>query len=319
MLKSIKKGENMAVNTVRVQINGTWVALIKNATTGKYEGTIAAPNITSYNVNASHYYPVTVEATDLASNVATVNDSNSVLGNQLRLYVKEVTKPTITFTAPASGAYLSSNTPAITFQLRDETNGSGIKISSLSIKIDGGTALSNTSSGVTVTTVTGGYNITYTPKTALNDGSHTVVVNVQDNDGNSSTATSRNFTVDTVPPTLNITTPAETTTYKNVAAFTVIGTTNDSTSSPVTATVKLNSGTATAVTLDASGNFSKALTLVEGTNTITFTATDLAGKTTMVTRTVILDTVAPTVNSITIAPNPVNVGQSYVITVDVTD
>jgi len=118
----------MAVNTVRVQINGTWVTLTKNATTGKYEGTIAAPNITSYNVNASHYYPVTVEAIDLASNVTTANDSHATLGSQLKLFVKEVTKPTIAFTAPASGAYLASNTPAISLQLRDETNGSGIKI-----------------------------------------------------------------------------------------------------------------------------------------------------------------------------------------------
>ena len=83
--------------------------------------------------------------------------------------------------------------------------------------------------------------------------------------------------------------------------------------------MKLNSGTATAVTVDANGNFTKALTLVEGTNTILVTATDLAGKTSSITRTVILDTVAPVINSITIAPNPVNVGQSYIVTVDVTD
>jgi len=275
--------------------------------------------MTSYNVNASHYYPVTAEAIDLSGNITTKNDLDATLGSQLKLYVKEVTKPTIAFTAPASGAYLASNTPAISFQLRDETNGSGIKISTLSIVVDGGTALTNTSPGVLVTTVTGGYNVTYTPPAALTDGSHSVVVNIQDNDGNAATAVSRNFTVDTVPPTLNITTPAEATTYRNVAALTVLGTTNDSTSSPVTVTVKLNAGTATAATVDGSGNFSKALTLVEGTNTITVTATDLAGKTTTVTRTVVLDTVAPTVNSITIVPNPVNVGQSYMITVDVSD
>ena len=49
------------------------------------------------------------------------------------------------------------------------------------------------------------------------------------------------------------------------------------------------------------------------------TSTDLAGKKTVVTRAVVLDTVAPVVKSITIAPNPVNAGQSYTITVDVTD
>lgn len=185
----------MAVNTVRAQINGTWVTLTKNASTGKYEAAIAAPNVTSYNVNAGHYYPVTIEAADLAGNVTTKNDADSTLGSSLRLTVKEITKPTIAFTAPASGAYLSSNTPAVSFQLRDETNGSGIKISSLSISMDGGTALNNTSPGVAVTSVTGGYNVTYTPQSALADGSHTVTVNVQDNDGNAATAASRSFTV----------------------------------------------------------------------------------------------------------------------------
>ncbi len=309
----------MAINTVRVQVNGTWVNLTKNATSGKYEGTIAAPAITSYNVNSGHYYPVTVEATDLAGNVVTENDTDITLGNNLKLYVKETTKPTISITAPASGAYLASNTPVISFQLRDETNGSGIKISSLVIKVDGGTGVTNTSPGVVVTTVTGGFNITYTPQSALTDGSHTVTVDVQDNDGNGAAQVSRTFKVDTVPPTLNISTPADATTYRNNAAITLVGTTNDAVSSPVAITVKLNSGSAETVTVDASGNFSKALTLVEGTNTVTVTATDLAGKVSTVTRTIILDTVAPVISSITISPNPINVGQSYTITVDVSD
>ncbi|MDF2844932.1 MAG: hypothetical protein K0R00_3358 [Herbinix sp.] len=309
----------MAINTVRVQINGTWTNLTKNATTGKYEGTIAAPGVTSYNVNAGHYYPVTTEATDLAGNVVTVNDTHATLGTNLKLVVKEAAIPVITFTAPASGAYLSNNTPSISFQLRDEANGSGIKISSLTIKVDGGTALTNTSPGVNITTATNGYDVTYLPQTALTDGAHTIAINVVDNDGNSTTTTSRSFYVDTVPPTLSVTTPSSATTYQNLASLTIVGVTNDATSSSVTVTVKLNSGTATAVTVDANGNFTKALTLVEGTNTIIVTAIDLAGKASSITRTVILDTVAPVINSITIAPNPVNVGQSYIITVDVTD
>jgi hypothetical protein len=309
----------MAVNTVRVQINGTWIMLTKNATTGKYEGMIAAPPVTSFNVNAGHYYPVTAEATDLAGNVTTKNDTDPTLGSYAKLYTKEITVPTIAFTAPAAGAYLATNTPAISFQLRDETNGSGIKISTLTTSVDGGAALTNVSSGVVVTQITGGYNVTYTPQTALSDGNHTVVVNIQDNDGNAAVAASRSFKVDTVPPVLNITTPAEATTYRNNASITIVGSTNDAISSPVTVTVKLNSGATEAVTVDAGGNFSKSLALVEGSNTITVEATDLAGKKSSVTRMVILDTVPPVITSITISPNPVNVGQSYMITVEVTD
>lgn len=308
----------MAVKTVRAQINGSWVTLTKNNLTGKYEGTIAAPNITSYNVNAGHYYPVTVEATDLAGNVTTANDSHSTLGSKLKLLVKEVTKPTIAFTAPASGAFLATNTPSITFQLRDETNGSGVKISSLTIKVDS-TTLTNTSPGVSVTTVTGGYNVTYTPTTALSDGSHTVTINVEDNDGNAAVAVSRSFVVDTVPPVLNVTSPAEDTTYTNQATMNIVGVTNDATSSIASLTISLNGTDQGTVTVDGSGNFSKSITLKEGTNTLIIKATDRASKFTMVNRTVILDTVAPVLANVIITPNPVNVGQSYTISVEVTD
>lgn len=309
----------MAVKIVRVLINGTWVTLTKNSSTGKYEGTIAAPNITSYNVNAGHYYPVKAEATDLAGNITTVDDNHATLGSKLRLFVKEVTKPIISITSPASGSYLASNTPPITFELRDELNGSGIKINTLSIKVDNGVALTNTSPGVVISTVTGGYNVTYTPQLALSDGPHTIAINIQDNDGNAATQGSRTFTVDTVPPVLNVNSPLEETSYRNAAQINVAGVTNDVTSSTVTVTIKLNGADQGAVTVDGNGNLSKALTLIEGENTISVTATDLAGKTTTVNRKVILDTIAPTVASITISPNPVNVGQSYVITVEVTD
>lgn len=308
----------MAINTVRAQINGTWITLTKNVTTNKYEGTIAAPNITSYNINSGHYFPITIEATDLAGNVTTANDNNEALGSKLKLIVKEVTKPTITFTAPASSAYLASNTPLITFQLRDEASGSGVKISSLSIKLDS-TTLVNTSQGVTVTSVTDGYNITYTPQTALSDGSHTVTINVTDNDGNAATSISRSFTVDTVPPVLDITSPAESTSYKNVALLTLTGTTNDVTSSVASVIITLNGTDQGTITVDSNGKFSKAITLIDGTNTMIIKAIDLAGKSTTLTRTVILDRVAPNITGITITPNPINVGQSYVITVEVTD
>lgn len=304
----------MAVSQVRVKINGVWTVLTYNSTSGKYEGTIAAPSITSYNVNASHYYPVTVEATDQAGNVTSKDDTDSTLGNSLKLTVKELTKPVISFTAPTAGAYLATNTPSISFTVIDETNGSGIKISSLSIQVDGGAALTNTSTGVTVSGITNGYQVTYVPQTALSDGSHTVAVNIQDNDGNAATAVSRSFTVDTVPPTLSITAPANTTTYTNVAFITVSGVTNDATSSPVTVTIN-----GTAVTVDAGGNFSKSVSLSSGSNTITVIATDAAGKTTTVTRTVVLDQTAPTISAITINPNPVNAGNSYTISVSVSD
>lgn len=105
----------------------------------------------------------------------------------------------------------------------------------------------------------------------------------------------------------------------NNSAVTVTGTTNDATSSPVKVTIKLNSGAAEAVTVGADGSFSKALTLVAGSNTIVVVATDSAGKSTTVTRTVTLDTTAPVIKSVTLTPNPVDAGKTFVISVEVTD
>ena len=101
--------------------------------------------------------------------------------------------------------------------------------------------------------------------------------------------------------------------------MTVSGTTNDATSSPVTVTVKLNSGSAEQVTVQGNGSFSKQITLANGENTIVITATDSAGKSTSVTRHVTLDTGAPVFQSIELIPNPVDAGQTYIIRVKVTD
>lgn len=46
---------------------------------------------------------------------------------------------------------------------------------------------------------------------------------------------------------------------------------------------------------------------------------DKAGKTTTVTRKVTLDTAAPVIKSITLTPNPVDCGKTFVIAVEVTD
>lgn len=82
------------------------------------------------------------------------------------------------------------------------------------------------------------------------------------------------------------------------------------------ATVTVN-GTAVAVNSD--GTFSKEITLVNGSNTITVVAKDKAGKTTTVTRKVTLDTGAPVFKGITLTPNPVDCGKTFVISVEVVD
>ena len=280
--------------TVRVQLNGTWTTLTYNSSSGAYEATLTAPGKTSFN-EPGGVYVVTAEATNTAGTAVT---------KTANLTVKETVKPVITISSPSNGAYIASNQPNIVFTVTDETNGSGVKIDSLSVKIDG----SAITSGITKTAITNGYSVTVTPST-LSDGSHTVTINCADNDGNRAIEKSTTFTVDTVPPVLNVTSPDDGL-ITNKSTVVVAGTTNDSTSSPVTLTVNGNT-----VSVGSDGSFSTTVTLSEGKNTITIKAVDKAGKVSTVTRTVIYDSSTPVIESITITPNPVNTSESMVIRV----
>ena len=304
----------MAVKTVQAVINGTTVTLTYNSSTGKYEATVTAPSKSSYNVNSGHYYPVTIKATDAAGNTTTKTDTDTTLGDSLKLKVKEKVAPVITISSPTAGSYLTNNKPTVKWKVTDAD--SGVNPATIGITIDSGSKV--TGDSITKTAVTGGYECTYTPTAALADGSHTIKIDASDFDGNAAGQKSVTFKVDTVPPTLSITAPADKL-ITNKTAITVKGTTNDKISSPVTVTVKLNSGAATAVTVESDGSFSKDLTLVVGTNTIIVVARDAAGKSTTVTRTVTVDQTAPVIKSITINPNPVDCGKTYIISVEVTD
>ena len=302
----------MSVKTVQAVINGQTHTLTLNASTGKYEATITAPAKSSYNLEG-RYYGVTIRAEDDAGNVTTADATHATLGTSLQLVVKEKVAPVITITAPTAGALITNNKPAITWTVTDAD--SGVNSNTIGITIDSGSKIT---SGITKTAITNGYQCTYTPTAALSDGSHTIKVDASDNDGNAATQKTVTFKVDTVPPTLSVTSPVNNL-VTNQASCVVAGTTNDATSSPVTVTIKLNSGSAQSVTVSANGAFTKTLTLAAGANTITIVATDSAGKSTTVTRTVTLDTGAPVIHGGTITPNPVDAGKTFIIAVEVTD
>ena len=296
----------MAIKQVRAQINGTWYTLTLNGT-NTYTATITAPGSTSY-TKTGGYYDVTVEATNTAGTVTTQNASGLA---SLKLVVKEKVAPVITILSPTSGAYVINNKQPVSFTVTDEAGGSGVNIGSLVVKQDSTTVAAST---ITSTAITNGYSVTYTPASALSDGSHTVTITVSDNDGNAATAKSTTYKVDTVPPTLNISAPANDL-VTNAASLVVRGTTNDASSSPVTIKITLKGTDQGTVTVGSDGAFSKTLTLAEGSNTIVITATDSAGKSSSVTRTVTLDTSLPVIKSATITPNPVDAGASMVISV----
>lgn len=303
----------MAIKTVQMVLNGTTHTLTLNSTTGKYEKQITAPTKSSYNENSGHYYPIVVKATDSAGNGTSISDTDASFGSTLKLKVKETTKPVITITAPTEGQKLTNNKLTVQWKITDDD--SGVDSNSIGITIDSGSKIT---SGITKTAITGGYQCSYAISTVLEDGTHTIKIDAKDYDGNAAVQRTVNFVVDTVPPELSVTSPANNL-ITNQAAVSVTGTTNDVTSSPVTLTVKLNTGTAQAVTVGSNGTFSTNLTLKEGTNTITIVAKDAAGKTTTVTRTVTLDTAAPVISDISISPNPVSTGDILTVSVTVTD
>ena len=294
----------MAINSVSATLNGQTYNLTYNSSTGAYEATITAPSKSSYN-QTNHIYAMTVIAADTAGNSTSMDSGDATYGAQLKLRVKESTKPVINVTSPTNNAVLTTSTPTIAWTVTDAD--SGVNVSTIGLKIDGAAV-----SASEITKSTSGATTTCTCKKALSDGNHALVFSVSDNDGNTQ-STTITVKVDTVPPTLNVSSPSGNIVTNN-ATLTVSGKTNDITSSPVTLTVNGNK-----VTVDASGNFSTSITLSEGANTITVIATDTSGQRTTITRTVTLDTKKPVISSVAVTPNPVGVGAQVKISVIVTD
>lgn len=293
----------MAISTVKATINGQQYTLTKSGNV--WTATVTAPGATSFN-QPGGYYNVSVTATNDAgtSTTATASDLNG-----LKFYVRETVPPVITITSPTNGAYITNNSQAIVGTVIDESNGSGVDPDSIVVKLDGVPI-----EGIQTSVVSNGYQFTAT--TTYSEGEHTVTVDASDNDGNAATQKSISFTVDTVPPTLSITSPTDGL-ITNSNTVNVIGTTNDATSSPVSITISVNGADQGTVTVGGDGGFSKSVTLAEGQNTIIVTATDVAGKTSSVTRTVTLDTSVPQITAATISPNPADTGASVVITVTI--
>lgn len=299
----------MAIKTVKATINGQTYDLTLNSASGKWEATITAPGKTSYNL-AGGYYNVSVEATNEAGTKGSA-DASTVDG--LKLVVKETVAPVITIVSPTAGAYVANSKQPVVFNITDETGGSGVDISTLVVKQDG-TAVA--AANITHTAIANGYSVTYTPSAALRDGSHTVTINCKDHDGNAAAEKSTTYTVDTVPPTLNVTSPADGL-ITAASSVTVAGTTNDATSSPVVIAISLNGTDQGAIPVGTGGTFSKVVTLKKGSNTIIVKAKDAAGKESSVTRTVTLDTSVPKITAATITPNPVDTGKTMVISVTI--
>lgn len=297
----------MAIQTVKAVINGQSYDLVYNSGNGKWEASITAPGQTSFNQSGG-FYNVQITALNDAGTSGSA-DGGTVEG--LRLVVKERVKPVITISSPSSGAFITNDKQPIVGTVTDEVNGSGVKQTTIVVKLDG-VPISN----VQFTSITNGFQFTATPGASYSQGQHTVTVDAEDNDGNAAEQKSVTFTVDTVPPTLDVTSPSEGL-ITNSSTISVIGVTNDATSSPVTVKISLNGEDQGAVSVGGDGGFTKSVTLKEGSNQIVVTATDSAGKSSSVTRNVTLDTSVPQITSATITPNPADAGATVIVSVTI--
>ena len=306
----------MSIASVTVTINGASHALTYNQSTGKWEGEITAPSVTSWG-QTDHKYGVVITATNGAGTSATADRTHATFGSVLALRVLEQAAPEVTISNPGNGAHLITNTPTFSITLSDGATGSGIDLSTLTMTLDS-SALDSTNATITPTATSDGYTLSVTPLAALNEGAHTLTCSVYDNDGNVSQTATSAFTVDTVAPTLNITTPSNGFTVGS-ASLVIAGTTNDQTSSPVSVAISVNGSTISPPTVGSDGSFSATVTLTAGQNTIVVTATDSSGKESTVTLTGTYDASVPVFDNITLLPNPANTGATLIITATISE
>ena len=307
------------INTVTAIIDGVTYNLTYNATTGKYEASGIAPSASSHNLSGG-YYPVSVTATYLTNVSSTVNDQTTgAVGQGCRLVVKETTKPTINITYPTAGQFITSAAAQrIEIVLRDntvQTSGySGVDLATFGLTVGNRTL---TSTDFTATEVTGGYNLVYTPATPFDDGPYTITASVEDYDGNVSETASVSFVIDTAPPELSVSAPANGM-HTASSSVAITGYTSDSGGLPVAISVTLNEGSPIDISVNSSGSFEYTLTLEdEGDQTIIVTATDSSGKTSIVQRAIYYSTAEPEITSVEIVPNPSDSGATFLIKVAV--
>jgi hypothetical protein len=204
----------------------------------------------------------------------------------------DLTPPSLAAQLPAPGSIVSDPFVGIFAQFSDTQAGSfantgEIDQSTLRIWVDGTEVTSlATVSAPPVTNV--GYPegiILFTPSQALTNGAHTVTVEGGDFAGNVQSA-SWTFTVDTAAPTLTIDSPTPGF-ATSAASVILIGHTEFG--AAVTVSGQL-------LVVDSTGQFTTAVSLIEGTNTIDVSAVDGAGNAATTSVVVIRDTGLPAIS-----------------------
>ncbi len=231
--------------------------------------------------------------------VVTLNTSNTLdvtvngsVGRYVtvRVTATDTTKPSLMITAPAPNALTNQTSIAVSGTISDQT------------------ATTVTVNGVTATVTA---NTSYTATVPLNaEGTNLLTVRATDAGGRSVDST-RTVIRDTQAPSLGVSAPADGAITKNTT-ITVSGTASDANG----VTVNTNG---TPFTLQGDGSFSGSIALSAGPNVLTTTATDGAGNTTSIVRTVTQDAVAPTLTVTQPADGSTTTAETVVVSGTVSD
>jgi hypothetical protein len=221
-------------------------------------------------------------------------------GQQLGTQVAEAVLARFALTSDTQApAIVLDDTPAatnanltLTGQVLDNLSG----VASAQFRIDDGALQA------LVLDATGSFTVTTALATdGSADGAHTLTIVARDAAGNHNAGVTRGFTLDTFAPTLTLDSLVDGDTLS--AASRLAGTANATGSALTQLSYRIDGGTSRSLIFDASGAFDEALAygdLDVGSHALVLTARDAAGNLATLTRTLVVDALAPlTVTSLT--------------------
>ncbi len=210
-------------------------------------------------------YSATVPLLAEGANVITViaTDAAGKQTQQMITVIRDTQAPVLSVVAPADSLITSVTPTPLTGSVTDATTAS-VDVNGVPVATD--------STGA------------FTDVVALTEGTNVLTVTATD-PANNQTVVVRTVILDSAPPVVTLTEPADSTVTAD-PTLTVSGTVTDATA----VTVDANG---VPLPVDGAGVFTGQITLTEGANVVTVTATDAAGNTVQTARVVTLDTTAP--------------------------
>ncbi len=174
--------------------------------------------------------------------------------------------PEIALISPEDGSFVAASTPEIVVEYSDDF--SGLRLESVELLLDG--------VDVTAEAAVGETGLTFTPSAPLADGAHTVEVAITDPSDNEARETF-SFTVDTVPPAVAITSPAEALIFNTVPPIEAVY--SDATSGVDLASlqVAVDASVLVGCTVAGTSVSCPAPALAEGSHTVSVAVSDVAG------------------------------------------